>query len=61
MENWDWVKILSGVSAVASILSNIIPAHTIVGKLLNVIAGNWNKRAIASDLPELKNGILRPQ
>jgi hypothetical protein len=32
--------------AVASVLANFIPGHTIVGKLVNWIALNFNKQAI---------------
>ena len=42
----DWQKLLGTVVAVASVLANVIPAHTVVGKIVHFVAANWNSKAM---------------
>lgn len=44
--NLDITKILGVVVGIASLLANVIPAHTIVGKFVHLLAGNWNSKTM---------------
>lgn len=39
------------IVVIASLLSNFFPAHTVVGKLLHLLAGNWRTGNLSSSAP----------
>jgi hypothetical protein len=51
----DFVKLIGAIVTIASALSNVIPAHTIVGKILHFFALNFRTGSITPP-PEQPGG-----
>jgi len=45
--HFDWQTIIGSIVTIASILSNIIPSHTIVGKILHFFALNFRSGSLS--------------